>query len=79
MRNASRGTNRCGDDSKDERRAARVWVRPRSNEGKEEETEGWKKVDAIKRVRIGKLRLASLPVGCWSSLSAAQAASMFLK
>ena len=36
-------------------------------------------VDAIKRVRIGKLRLASLPVGCWSSLSAAQAASMFLK
>ena len=59
MRNASRGTNRCGDDSKDERRAARVWVRPRSNEGKEEETEGWKKVDAIKRdVRESKSNVA---------------------
>lgn len=36
-------------------------------------------VEAIKRVRIGKLRLASLPTGYWSPLSPAQAASLFLK
>lgn len=35
-------------------------------------------VAAIKRVRIGDLRLASLPVGCWSALSAANAASLIL-
>lgn len=36
-------------------------------------------VDAIKRVRIGGLRLASLANGCWTSLSPAQAATMFVK
>ena len=33
---------------------------------------------ALKRVRIGKLRLAGLPVGHWAPLSPAQASSMFL-
>lgn len=35
-------------------------------------------VDAIKRVRIGGLRLAGLPVGCWSPMSPAQAASLLI-
>ena len=32
----------------------------------------------LKRVRIGNLRLASLPTGCWSSLTPAMAASLLL-
>ena len=35
-------------------------------------------VVALKRVRIGNLRLASLPVGCWSSLTPPMAASLLL-
>ncbi len=35
-------------------------------------------VTAIKRVRIGRLRLASLGTGCWTSLTPANAASLFV-
>ena len=36
------------------------------------------KVEALKRVRIGKLRLGGLQLGCWTPLSPAQAATLLL-